>query len=224
MRAEHTRYDVSGWGSGDLWTADRMVLAHELAFARDAGAAFAHAARLARRSRRTPPTPPKGAHGPPERTLTAERARVGDDFAPTSSPSPGAHEPEAMAGPAGSHAHSPATLDPADLVDRFQAFLAGADARLEDVPLDLEWATPFQHAVATTLRSVPRGEVVSYGELASLAGYPGAGRAVGTFCARNRFMLLVPCHRVVGATGLGGYGSAGLRVKRRLLALEGVRL
>jgi methylated-DNA-[protein]-cysteine S-methyltransferase len=47
---------------------------------------------------------------------------------------------------------------------------------------------------------------------------------VGSFCARNRFMILVPCHRVVSASGIGPYGSSGTSVKRRLLALEGVSL
>jgi methylated-DNA-[protein]-cysteine S-methyltransferase len=117
-----------------------------------------------------------------------------------------------------------AALDPASLADRFTAFFAGQDADFRDVPVDLEWATPFQLAVADALRAVPRGTVVSYGELAALAGYPGAARAAGSFCAHNRFMLIVPCHRVVGAAGLGGYGSAGLDTKRRLLALEGVEL
>ena len=65
---------------------------------------------------------------------------------------------------------------------------------------------------------------MSYGELAALAGYPGAARAVGTFCAGNRLMFFIPCYRVVGATGIGGYGSAGVDVKRRLLRIEGVRL
>ena len=110
------------------------------------------------------------------------------------------------------------------LVERLTAFLAGDDVSLGDVPLDLDWTTPFQRAVADALRLVPRGEIVSYGELAALAGYPGAARAVGSFCATNRFMFLIPCHRVVGAAGIGGYGSAGVDVKRRLLALEGVRL
>jgi methylated-DNA-[protein]-cysteine S-methyltransferase len=113
---------------------------------------------------------------------------------------------------------------PGELVERFRTFFAGEDPALHEVEIDLDWATPFQHAVALALRAIPRGEVVSYGELAALAGYHGAARAAGTFCAHNRFMLLVPCHRVVGATGLGGYGSAGLGVKRRLLALEGVHL
>ena len=71
---------------------------------------------------------------------------------------------------------------------------------------------------------MPRGEVVSYGELAALAGYPGAARAAGAFCAANRFAFLVPCHRVVGAHGIGGYGACRVEVKRRLLALEGVHL
>lgn len=110
------------------------------------------------------------------------------------------------------------------LVARLRAFFAGEDVRLDDVRLDLGWATPFQRAVAEALRAVPRGEVVSYGELAALAGHPNAQRAVGTFCAGNRLMLFVPCHRVVGAEGIGGYGSAGVAVKRRLLALEGVEL
>ena len=115
-------------------------------------------------------------------------------------------------------------LEPDELVARFTAFLGGARDTFDDVPLDLGWCTSFQRAVTETLRAVPRGEVVSYGELAALAGYPGAQRAVGTFCARNRFALLIPCHRVVAADGVGGYGSAGVGVKRRLLELEGVVL
>lgn len=110
------------------------------------------------------------------------------------------------------------------LVTRIQGFFAGESTGFDDVPLALDWATPFQRAVAATLRNVPRGEVVSYGELAALAGYPRAGRAVGSFCAQNRFLLFVPCHRVVAAGGIGGYGSTGVGVKRRLLALEGVSL
>jgi methylated-DNA-[protein]-cysteine S-methyltransferase len=111
-----------------------------------------------------------------------------------------------------------------DLVVRLRAFFRGDHVRFDDVPLDLDPFTPFQRAVATQLRALPRGETVSYGELAALAGYPGAQRAVGSFCARNRFMILVPCHRVVSASGIGPYGSSGTSVKRRLLALEGVSL
>ncbi|HJS70549.1 MAG TPA: MGMT family protein, partial [Gaiellaceae bacterium] len=85
-------------------------------------------------------------------------------------------------------------------------------------------ATPFQAAIADALRGVPWGEVVTYGELAAMAGRPRAPRAAGTFCAENTFPLVVPCHRVVSSSGLGGYGSLGADYKRRLLALEGVEL
>ena len=71
-------------------------------------------------------------------------------------------------------------------------------------------------------REVTQKFHLAIGELAALAGYPGAARAVGTFCARNAFAFFLPCHRVVASDGIGGYGSAGIAVKRRLLALEGV--
>ena len=111
-----------------------------------------------------------------------------------------------------------------ELVARLTGFLSGEDVSLDNVELDLAWTTPFQRTVAGVLRGVPRGEVVTYGELAALAGHPGAQRAVGTFCARNRFMLFIPCHRVIAADGIGRYGSAGPTIKRRLLELEGVRV
>jgi methylated-DNA-[protein]-cysteine S-methyltransferase len=112
-------------------------------------------------------------------------------------------------------------VTPDELGARVNDYLAGSNVSFRDVELDLSWATPFQRAVADALRGVPRGEVVTYGELAALAGFPGAARAAGSFCARNRFELLVPCHRVVAAAGIGGYGTTGTHVKRRLLALEG---
>ena len=110
------------------------------------------------------------------------------------------------------------------LVPRLQAYFAGERVSFADVPADLEWCTPFQRELAAALRRVPWGSVVTYGELAALAGRPGAARAAGSFCAQNRFAIVIPCHRVVGAGGIGGYGSLGLGYKRRLLALEGVEL
>ena len=100
-------------------------------------------------------------------------------------------------------------------------YFAGEDPSFEDVELDLEYETPFLDRCARALREIPRGEVVTYGELAALAGAPGAARAAGSFCARNRLGLFVPCHRVVGASGIGSYGSYGVEYKRRLLELEG---
>lgn len=110
-----------------------------------------------------------------------------------------------------------------DLLQRLQSYFAGERVDFADVPLDDDWATPFQAALAQALRAVPWGEVVSYGELSARAGRARAARAAGTFCAENRFSLLVPCHRVVSVGGIGGYGSLGVEYKRRLLALEGHR-
>jgi methylated-DNA-[protein]-cysteine S-methyltransferase len=148
-----TRYTVPGWGAGEIWRSDGLLVEHDFRFGVDG--------------------PERGA-------------------------------------------------DPR--VERFRAFLAGGADAFDDVEIDLEWATPLQRAIGEALRSVPRGDVVSYGELAALAGRPGAPRAAGSFCATNRFAFVVPCHRVVAAHGIGGYGAAGVEVKRRLLALEGVAL
>jgi methylated-DNA-[protein]-cysteine S-methyltransferase len=119
---------------------------------------------------------------------------------------------------------SQATTCHLELVERLRAYFAGEDVSFDDVALDLEYESPFHERCAHALRAVPRGEVVTYGELAALAGAPRAARAAGTFCARNRLGLFVPCHRVVSAGGLGSYGSLGLDYKRRLLELERVPL
>jgi O-6-methylguanine DNA methyltransferase len=107
------------------------------------------------------------------------------------------------------------------LLDRLRRYFGGERISFADVPLDADYATPFQAALAESLRNVPWGEVVSYGELSALAGRARAARAAGTFCADNRFSLFVPCHRVVSVGGIGGYGSLGVEYKRRLLRLEG---
>ena len=116
----------------------------------------------------------------------------------------------------------PGTVPGHVLAGRLAAFFAGAADDFADVELDYDEG--FYGDCQRVLRSVPRGEVVTYGELAALAGRPGAARAAGTFCARNRFGPFVPCHRVVAADGIGGYGSLGIEYKRRLLALERVFL
>jgi O-6-methylguanine DNA methyltransferase len=108
-----------------------------------------------------------------------------------------------------------------ELLQRLHRYFAGERVSFADVPLDGDWGTPFQAALADALRQVPWGEVVSYGELSGLAGRARAARAAGTFCAENRFSLFVPCHRVVSVGGIGGYGSLGVEYKRRLLRLEG---
>jgi methylated-DNA-[protein]-cysteine S-methyltransferase len=96
------------------------------------------------------------------------------------------------------------------------------------VPLDLEGVDGFRRDVLETLaREVGWGETVSYGELAAMAGRPGAARAVGTTMANNPLPFVIPCHRVIAAGGkIGGYGGGrnAVELKRKLLAREGVDL
>ena len=95
--------------------------------------------------------------------------------------------------------------------------------RRERRDFDLELAlhgTEFQQALWRAMLKIPYGTTLSYSELAQASGYPQAVRAVGGACAANRIAVVVPCHRVVGASGaLTGY-MGGLPVKRELLALE----
>jgi methylated-DNA-[protein]-cysteine S-methyltransferase len=92
-----------------------------------------------------------------------------------------------------------------------------------EVPLDLSPLRPFQRRVLERLIEVPFGDVVTYGELARLAGYPGAARAVGGAMRENPLPILVPCHRVLPSSGgLGGFGGRP-ELKRQLLELEGWR-
>jgi methylated-DNA-[protein]-cysteine S-methyltransferase len=212
VRARFTQYAVPGWGVGELWTDDWLLLTHEFRF--DAlppdGAGTPATGRETSVRPELRERPPTGVRSSLAGMVPAFGPRVGHDFVPISERRADARR--AKAGLAD------------ELADRFAAFLDGGDVGFDDVPIDLEWATEFQRGVAAAIRSLPRGEVASYGELAALAGYPGAARAVGTFCAHNRFMFVLPCHRVVGAAGIGGYGPAGAHTKRRLLALEGVAL
>jgi methylated-DNA-[protein]-cysteine S-methyltransferase len=106
--------------------------------------------------------------------------------------------------------------------DTLSAYLEGDDDRL-GLPVDFSLVGgPFRRAVLETLhRDVHRGEVVTYGALARRAGNPRAVRATGTACATNPIPIVVPCHRVLPASGrLGNYGGGPER-KRMLLTLEG---
>ncbi len=91
------------------------------------------------------------------------------------------------------------------------------------VPVDLSFVTPFQRDILNALTSIPFGETITYGELAQLAGHPNKARAVGTAVGANPAPILVPCHRVIAASGLGGWsGPEGW--KEWLLEFEGVRI
>lgn len=102
------------------------------------------------------------------------------------------------------------------------AYTAGEAVDFRDVAVDLEGWTPFQRRVLTALRRVDYGSTLSYAELASRAGSPGAARAVGQVMARNRLPIIIPCHRVLASGGaIGGFSAPqGIALKERLLALE----
>jgi methylated-DNA-[protein]-cysteine S-methyltransferase len=93
-----------------------------------------------------------------------------------------------------------------------------------DLSIDLRGAAPFTAQVLEQLARVPYGQTATYGELASRVGHPRAARAVGTVMNRNPVPIVLPCHRIVGASGsLVGYGG-GLERKEQLLRLEGALL
>jgi methylated-DNA-[protein]-cysteine S-methyltransferase len=117
-------------------------------------------------------------------------------------------------------ARSPERLAP--YTARIAQYLDGGSPQL-NVPFDISTRTPFQQAVLRAALQIPRGQVLTYQQVAEKIGKPKAARAVGGALGANPVPLVIPCHRVVAANGkLGGYsGGGGVETKRRLLALEG---
>ncbi|HYM34930.1 MAG TPA: methylated-DNA--[protein]-cysteine S-methyltransferase, partial [Steroidobacteraceae bacterium] len=117
------------------------------------------------------------------------------------------------------------TPSPATASEQFNSWmnalntnLAGKKSKTE-LPLDIQ-GTAFQKRVWEFLRTIPSGEVVSYGEVAEAVGAPKAVRAAASACANNRIGVLIPCHRVIRGNGeLGGY-RWGLPRKRTLIDME----
>ena len=111
------------------------------------------------------------------------------------------------------------------LVDELQRFARGEPVDFRGITVDETRLTLFGRRVTAACRRIPHGQTRSYGQLAAICGSPGAARAVGQVMARNRFPLVVPCHRVLGSGGaLGGFSAPqGLAMKRRLLELEMLR-
>jgi len=112
-----------------------------------------------------------------------------------------------------------------DLIPRLQGYFKGDRVNFLDA-LDLSHSTIFQGNVWGLTRTIPYGETRTYGWVAREIGRPRAARAVGQAMSRNRFSIVVPCHRVIGWDGsLVGFGGGdGLELKRRLIALEVHRL
>lgn len=110
----------------------------------------------------------------------------------------------------------------ANLIAKLKLYAAGETIDFADTPLSLDHLTTFGAQVIAACRRIPWGGTSTYGELAAKCGSPGAARAVGSVMAKNRYPLIVPCHRVLASGGeLGGYSALdGLKMKRRLLAME----
>jgi len=102
-----------------------------------------------------------------------------------------------------------------------QDWARGRRADLSGVPLDLR-ASSFARRLYAAARRIPQGHTLTYGDLARRIGRPGAARAVGTALGKNPVPLIVPCHRVVPASGrLGGFSAAaGVPLKAAMLELE----
>ena len=129
--------------------------------------------------------------------------------------------------PSGATARRRVTPPPAWLKPLAAALAAHLGGRA-GIELPLKWldwtgVPPFHRRVYERVHAIPRGQTLTYGGVARAVGSPGAARAVGQAMARNPFPLIVPCHRVVAANNLGGFGG-GLALKRRLLRLEGADL
>jgi len=105
-------------------------------------------------------------------------------------------------------------------IEELGQYFAGARRSFE-VPIDRSARRGFRGQVLDVLEEVPFGVTVTYGELAARAGRPRAARAVGTAMATNPVAVLVPCHRVLPATGGAGRYGGGVAAKRLLLTLEG---
>ena len=105
-----------------------------------------------------------------------------------------------------------------DVINQLREYFSGTRTKFT-VPLDLQ-GTPFQKFVWSVLIEIPYASTLSYADVARRIGNPRAVRAVGSAIGRNPVSIIVPCHRVIGSSGvLTGY-AGGLQRKRRLLELE----
>lgn len=98
-------------------------------------------------------------------------------------------------------------------------FLSGKTQEI-NISLDFSHLSPFHLKVLKEMKKIPYGQVASYKDLA--VGMKSKGyQAIGTACGRNPFLLIYPCHRVIGSKDLGGFAH-GLKMKKELLKLEGL--
>ena len=122
-------------------------------------------------------------------------------------------------------AEAPPPPEVATIVQRLRRSLEGQPDPMLDVPLDLSGIAPFQQRVYEVTRAIAPGRTLTYGEVATAIGEPGAARAVGQALGHNPFAPIVPCHRVLAArSGAGGFSAeGGILTKLRMLETEQAR-
>lgn len=110
-------------------------------------------------------------------------------------------------------------------IDGIVAVLGGELRRLDDIELDMTNVPPFHRRVYEATRKIGPGMTLSYGQIAARLGVPGAARAVGQALGKNPFAIVVPCHRVLAASGklCGFSANGGVATKYRLLTIEGAK-
>lgn len=112
----------------------------------------------------------------------------------------------------------------ADLAGRLVRYAKGEKVNFSDIKLDLSGISPFWKTVLLECQKIPYGSVVTYSELARIAGNQRAARSAGSAMANNPVPIIVPCHRVLAAGHkIGGFGQ-GLEWKSALLKLEGIEI
>jgi len=114
----------------------------------------------------------------------------------------------------------PPTAHQSPIARDLARYFAGKPVDLGGYRVNLFGFTEFERKVYEATRKIPPGEVRTYGEVAAAIGNAGASRAVGNALAKNPACIVIPCHRVVGTNGLGGF-TGGLEWKQKLLRLEG---
>jgi len=139
----------------------------------------------------------------PEGSERALRARLRDQF----------EQPE----------ERPPNQSALQVISGVGCLLRGQAVDLSSIELDMSDVPEFHRRVYVAAREVPFGATVTYGELATRIGSPNSARAVGQALGRNPFAIIVPCHRIVGASGklVGFTAHGGTTTKQRLLAIEG---
>lgn len=110
------------------------------------------------------------------------------------------------------------------LQQKITAYFEGTCVDFSDVKLDLSRFAPFAERVLLACRKVRYGHIITYGQLAQMAGSPRSARAVGNILAKNPFPLIIPCHRIIRADGSpGGFTApSGTKLKQKLIDLEKV--